>query len=77
MVRKVTIANATLLQWALDFEGNLRRILESIRLAKEMGGNILLEFSFYFINDLYLIIILFNELLLPTKMFQRSKGTGV
>lgn len=41
MVRKVTVANATLSQWALDFEGNLRRILESIRQAKEMGGMLL------------------------------------
>lgn len=30
----VTIATCNLDQWALDFEGNLRRIRESVRLAK-------------------------------------------
>ncbi|CAH1996567.1 unnamed protein product [Acanthoscelides obtectus] len=38
MGRKVTIAAATLNQWALDFEGNLDRILQSILDAKEMGA---------------------------------------
>ncbi|ENN82260.1 hypothetical protein YQE_01365, partial [Dendroctonus ponderosae] len=38
MGRKVTIASATLNQWALDFEGNLDRILQSIMDAKEMGA---------------------------------------
>lgn len=38
MGRKVTIASATLNQWALDFEGNLDRILQSILEAKEMGA---------------------------------------
>lgn len=27
-------------QWALDFEGNLERILESIRIAKERGSKL-------------------------------------
>jgi len=39
MVRKTTIATCSLTQWALDFEGNLRRILESIKVSKERGGN--------------------------------------
>ncbi|XP_066154343.1 glutamine-dependent NAD(+) synthetase [Euwallacea fornicatus] len=38
MGRKVTLASATLNQWALDFEGNLDRILQSILEAKEMGA---------------------------------------
>ncbi|KAF5302935.1 hypothetical protein FQA39_LY02115 [Lamprigera yunnana] len=38
MGRKATIACATLNQWALDFEGNRERILESILEAKEMGA---------------------------------------
>ena len=43
MGRKVTLATCSLAQWALDFEGNLRRILESIRIAKDKGG----MFSFF------------------------------
>lgn len=39
MGRTVTIASATLNQWALDFEGNLDRILQSIIEAKEMGAS--------------------------------------
>jgi NAD+ synthase (glutamine-hydrolysing) len=27
-------------QWALDFDGNLERILESIRIAKERGSKL-------------------------------------
>lgn len=38
MGRKVTLAACTLNQWALDFEGNLQRILQSIKLAKECGA---------------------------------------
>lgn len=38
MGRKVIVATCSLSQWALDFEGNLRRILESIRIAKDKGG---------------------------------------
>lgn len=38
MGRKVTVAVTTLNQWALDFEGNLNRILQSIQEAKEMGA---------------------------------------
>ncbi|XP_022900421.1 glutamine-dependent NAD(+) synthetase isoform X2 [Onthophagus taurus] len=38
MGKKVTIATATLNQWALDFDGNLQRILESIIEAKEQGA---------------------------------------
>ncbi|KAK5643637.1 hypothetical protein RI129_007482 [Pyrocoelia pectoralis] len=40
MGRKVTIATATLNQWALDFDGNRERILESILEAKEMGATL-------------------------------------
>ncbi|XP_072277656.1 glutamine-dependent NAD(+) synthetase [Pyxicephalus adspersus] len=38
MGRKVTLATCTLNQWALDFEGNLQRILQSIKIAKEKGA---------------------------------------
>lgn len=38
MGRKVTVAVCTLNQWALDFQGNLTRILQSIQEAKEQGA---------------------------------------
>ncbi|KAG1054311.1 hypothetical protein G6F43_003672 [Rhizopus delemar] len=36
----ITLATCSLNQWALDFEGNLKRILESIYIAKERGAKI-------------------------------------
>ncbi|KAI9262477.1 hypothetical protein EDC94DRAFT_648277 [Helicostylum pulchrum] len=36
----VTLATCSLNQWAMDFEGNLERILESIRIAKEKGAKL-------------------------------------
>lgn len=39
MGRKVTVAVSTLNQWALDFEGNLERILQSIMEAKDLGAS--------------------------------------
>jgi NAD+ synthase (glutamine-hydrolysing) len=38
MGRKVVVAVTTLNQWALDFKGNLERILVSIQMAKEAGA---------------------------------------
>ncbi|XP_076012303.1 glutamine-dependent NAD(+) synthetase [Genypterus blacodes] len=38
MGRKVTLATCSLNQWALDFEGNLERILKSIEIAKSQGA---------------------------------------
>ncbi|XP_012876639.1 PREDICTED: glutamine-dependent NAD(+) synthetase isoform X2 [Dipodomys ordii] len=38
MGRKVTVATCALNQWALDFEGNLHRILRSIEIAKNKGA---------------------------------------
>lgn len=38
MGRKVTLAVCALNQWALDFDGNFKRILKSIALAKEAGA---------------------------------------
>ncbi|XP_048217418.1 glutamine-dependent NAD(+) synthetase-like [Perognathus longimembris pacificus] len=38
MGRKVTVAACALNQWALDFEGNLRRIFRSIEIAKNKGA---------------------------------------
>jgi hypothetical protein len=36
--RQATLATCSLNQWAMDFEGNLKRILESIRQAKQAGA---------------------------------------
>ncbi|XP_053369011.1 glutamine-dependent NAD(+) synthetase isoform X2 [Clarias gariepinus] len=38
MGRKVTLATCSLNQWALDFDGNLQRILKSIERAKSKGA---------------------------------------
>ncbi|XP_028649625.1 glutamine-dependent NAD(+) synthetase isoform X1 [Erpetoichthys calabaricus] len=38
MGRKVTLATCALNQWALDFDGNLDRILKSIEIAKSKGA---------------------------------------
>ncbi|XP_008308891.1 glutamine-dependent NAD(+) synthetase isoform X1 [Cynoglossus semilaevis] len=38
MGRKVTLATCSLNQWALDFDGNLNRILKSIEVAKSHGA---------------------------------------
>ncbi|KAH8668588.1 putative glutamine dependent NAD+ synthetase [Xylariales sp. PMI_506] len=38
MGRLVTVATCNLNQWALDFEGNTKRIIESIQKAKEAGA---------------------------------------
>jgi NAD+ synthase (glutamine-hydrolysing) len=35
-----TVATCSLNQWALDFDGNLSRILESLRIAKERGATL-------------------------------------
>ena len=37
-MKLTTLATCNLTQWALDFEGNLERIIESIRIAKESGA---------------------------------------
>lgn len=39
MVRRITLATCTLNQWAMDFDGNVRRILESIKQARLKGAN--------------------------------------
>ncbi|EFA83148.1 glutamine-dependent NAD+ synthetase [Heterostelium album PN500] len=38
MVKAVTLATCNLNQWALDFKGNLERIIESIKIAKNNGA---------------------------------------
>lgn len=38
MGRLITLATCSLNQWALDFEGNAARIIESVRKAKEVGA---------------------------------------
>ncbi|KAI8825625.1 uncharacterized protein EV422DRAFT_492150 [Fimicolochytrium jonesii] len=51
----ITLATCVLNQWALDFQGNYERILESIRLAKEAGARYRLgpelEITGYGCND--------------------------
>ena len=37
-MKLTTLATCNLTQWALDFEGNLGRIIESIEIAKENGA---------------------------------------
>lgn len=39
MGRKATVAVCTLNQWAMDFEGNVERIIQSIEEAKEAGAS--------------------------------------
>jgi NAD+ synthase (glutamine-hydrolysing) len=36
----VTVATCSLNQWALDYEGNTKRIIESIHLAKKAGARL-------------------------------------
>lgn len=36
----VTVATCNLNQWVLDWEGNLNRIVESIRIAKAAGARL-------------------------------------
>lgn len=38
MGRKITVAVSTLNQWALDFDGNMNRILQSIIEARELDA---------------------------------------
>lgn len=38
MGRKVILATCSLNQWALDFDGNLERILKSVEIAKSLGA---------------------------------------
>lgn len=40
MAPLVTLATCALNQWSLDFEGNLRRIKQSIIKAKEAGATL-------------------------------------
>lgn len=40
MSQLITVATCNLNQWALDFEGNRDRILESIKIAKERGARL-------------------------------------
>ena len=36
--RLITLATCNLDQWAMDFSGNLERVVESIKRAKELGA---------------------------------------
>ncbi|KAI0967115.1 glutamine-dependent NAD synthetase [Xylaria arbuscula] len=58
MGRLVTVAATSLRQWALDFEGNTDRIIESIRQSKAAGARLRvgpeLEISGYSCNDHFL-----------------------
>jgi NAD+ synthase (glutamine-hydrolysing) len=39
-MKLITVATCSLNQWALDWEGNRDRILESIKVAKSRGATI-------------------------------------
>lgn len=58
MAPLVTLATCALNQWALDFEGNAERIIESVRVAKEKGASLRvgpeLEVSGYSCQDHFL-----------------------
>ena len=58
MAPLVTLATCALNQWALDFEGNAERIIESVRIAKEKGASLRvgpeLEVSGYSCQDHFL-----------------------
>ena len=58
MGRKVTLAVCCLNQWAMDFEGNLKRILQSITIARAHGASYRLgpelEITGYGCNDHFL-----------------------
>lgn len=58
MGKKVTLAACSLNQWALDFEGNLKRILQSINIARAHGATYRLgpelEIPGYGCNDHFL-----------------------
>ncbi|KAM7183233.1 putative glutamine dependent NAD+ synthetase [Rhypophila sp. PSN 637] len=58
MGRLITVATCSLNQWALDFEGNTQRIIESIRQAKAKGARLRvgpeLEICGYTCQDHYL-----------------------
>lgn len=58
MGRKVTLATCALNQWAMDFDGNLQRVLESIKISKERGAKYRLgpelEIPGYGCNDHFL-----------------------
>lgn len=57
-MKLTTLATCNLNQWALDFEGNLERIIASIRIAKEQGARYRLgpelEISGYGCEDAFL-----------------------
>ncbi len=57
-MKLTTLATCNLNQWALDFEGNLERIITSIRIAKEQGARYRLgpelEISGYGCEDAFL-----------------------
>lgn len=56
--KKAIVATCNLNQWALDFDGNLSRVIESIRIAKQKGARFRLgpelEISGYSCEDHFL-----------------------
>ena len=58
-MRPVTLATCNLDQWALDFEGNLRRIIRSIEIAKEKGYASSFSFSFSSFSTFFLLSFFF------------------
>ena len=65
MVHLVTVATCSLNQWALDFDGNKERIIQSIREAKEAGASLRvgpeLEISGYGCLDHFLELDIYTQ----------------
>ena len=55
---RITVATCSLNQWALDFDGNCARILESIAIAKKSGAMLRLGPELVLYLRPYCIIIL-------------------
>ncbi|KAI1812978.1 glutamine-dependent NAD synthetase [Poronia punctata] len=82
MGRLVTVATCALRQWALDFEGNTERIIESIRQAKAAGARLRvgpeLEISGYSCNDHFLEPDLYLHCLeMLTRILQDKSCHGI
>jgi len=77
---RATVATCNLNQWALDFDGNLRRIIESIQMAKSLGATFRLgpelEISGYGCEDHFLELDTFTHSEESLAMILESKATS-
>ncbi|CAF4958218.1 unnamed protein product [Pieris macdunnoughi] len=74
MDRKAVVAVCTLNQWALDFEGNLNRILESIQEEKEMGALYRTGLLASEIGSYHFLIIIDTAVKAVLAIFQAATG---